>query len=720
MRVKIAFILILGGISALSAKEGMLPLDGVTPAVAGDMKAMGCRFNTADIWKPGQKSMAMAVVNLGGGSGSFVSADGLIITNHHVAFGAVQSLSTPEHNYLRDGFLAGDRDREIPAPGYSVRVMTGFENVTPRFRPAQRPGLDPEKSYRLVERISKGLVAEGEKVPGNECVVARFYGGREYYLVTYFKIRDMRVVYVPARSIGEYGGEIDNWMWPRHTGDFSFLRAYVGANGRPADFAPGNVPFRPLHYFPIARTALRPGDFTMILGYPGTTKRWHTAAEIGNEVQANYPERIALLAQYIELLEKASSRGEGVKIKNAGVLKGLYNSIKNNRGQLAGLQKYAVYELKRAREKELTAWIAASPELQKKYGRLLGDVERLAAAEREIGALATISGWMTRGCRLLDWALTLNKWAGEKAKKDLQREPGYMERDIAVKKERLPVSQRNLDLATDKAVFAFFLNKLLAADRSGHFKKLRQEVERSAGRDRDERIGAFVDALYAATRLAELEFKLKMFAADARTLAAANDPFLALAARIQPEFDAFNRSRNVIAGRWLQLKPLYIEAMMRLRPAEFHYPDANSTLRFNYGRVEGYRPRDTVIYAPFTTLGGVLAKNSGEPPFALDAKFVAAAQGQGRRLYSDPELGDVPVNFLTSNDSTGGNSGSPVLNADGELAGVLFDGNYESLSSDFLYQPGITRSIHVDIRYVLFVADQVDRAGVVLRELGAE
>jgi hypothetical protein len=719
MRVKITVIFILTVFSSLGAKEGMLPLDGITPAVAADMKAMGCRFEPAAIWRPGEKCLAMAVANLGA-TGSFVSADGLIITNHHVAFGAVQSLSSPEHNYIRDGFLAGGRDREIPAPGYSVRVMTGFTNVTPRFRKALRPGRDPEKCYRLVEKISRDLIAAGEKIPGTECTVARFDGGREYYLVTYFKIRDLRVVYVPARSIGEYGGEIDNWMWPRHTGDFSFLRAYVGPDGRPADYSPDNVPFRPLHHFPIARTPLRPGDFTLILGYPGTTKRWHTAAEIANEVQANLPERIELLAQYIELLEKASARDEGVKIKNAGILKGLNNSIKNSRGLLAGLQKDGIHELKLSREKELSAWIAASPGRQKKYGRLLAAIERLAATEREIGSLTTISGWMTRGCRFLDWALTLNKWGREKTKKDPAREPGYTERDIAFKKVRLPVSQHNLDLATDKAVFVFFLNKLLAADRSGYFKKLHREVEKSAGRDREEKIQAFVDALYGSTRLGDLEFKLKMFAADARTMAAANDPFLILAARIQPDFDAFFRSRNAIAGRWLQLKPLYIGAMTQLRPDDLHYPDANSTLRFNYGRVEGYAPRDAVSYAPFTTLAGVLAKNSGVPPFDLDAKFIAAAQGQGRRSHADPILGDVPVNFLTSNDSTGGNSGSPVLNADGELVGVLFDGNYESLGSDFLYQPAITRSIHVDIRYVLFVADCVDRAVDVLQELAAE
>lgn len=719
MRTKIIFILILFSALALTAKEGMFRLDGITAGLTADMKAMGCQFDPADIWQPGTKCLAMAVVRLGGGSGAFVSADGLIITNHHVAFGAVQSLSSPQHNYIRDGFLASERSEEIPAPGYNVRIMSGFENVTFRFRSALRPALHPQKRLRLIEKISQELIRGGEKIPGNECAVARFYSGREFYLVTYFKIRDMRVVYVPARSIGAFGGEIDNWMWPRHSGDFSFLRAYVGKDGRPADWAKDNVPYRPLHHFPVAETGLRSGDFTMIMGYPGTSKRWYTAAEIGTQVQTNYPERIAILAEYIELLEKVSAADEAVKIKNAGILQGLNNSIKNNRGLLAGLQRNQVHEFKLAKEKQLAAFIAAKPALQKKFGGLLGDIERLTAAEREIMSLNTIYSWLSRGCRLLNWALTLNKWSHEKTKKDLHRERGFMERDITAKKERMPVSQRNLDLATDKAVLSFFLDKLLAADTAGAFKSLAKEIQHAAGKGRGEKIAAFVDALYTNTRLADLDFKLKMFAADARTLAAAQDAFITLAGKIQPEIDAFNRRKNSIEGSWLRLKPLYIEAMMGLHPQALYYADANSTLRFSYGRVEGYTPRDAVRYAPFSTLSGMLAKNSGEFPFDLDAKMVTAINGPGRARYNDPVLGDVPVNFLTSNDSTGGNSGSPVLNGRGELVGVLFDGNYEALDSDFYYQPDLSRSIHVDIRYVLFVADQVNQAVNVLAELGA-
>ncbi|MCX6558753.1 MAG: S46 family peptidase [Candidatus Aminicenantes bacterium] len=717
MKSKIIFLSIIFAIWPLAAKEGMHKVDGVTPAIAKDMKGCGFELDPASIWDIGKKSLAMAVVNLGGGTGSFVSADGLIITNHHVAFGAVQSLSSPEHNYIRDGFLARSRAEEIPAPGYNVRIMTGFVDATPQFQAIFRPGLDPKKRSRLIDKISKRLVRQGESTPGNECLVAQFYGGREFYLVTYLKIKDMRVVYVPARSVGEYGGEIDNWTWPRHTGDFSFLRAYVGRDNRPAEFAKDNVPYHPLHYFPIARQNLKAGDFTMIMGFPGTTKRWTSAAEVGNETEANYPQRIALLEQYIALLEKASAADEAVKIKNAGNLKGLYNSIKNYRGMLEGLRKNAVHETKLATEKQLAAFIASRPDLRKKYGRLLADISALAAEERQSNSLQTVYGWMTRGCRLFDWALTIDKWSREKAKKDLERETGYMERDIAAKKERLPVSQRNLDLGTDQAVFAFFLKKLLQADSANSFKTLRQEVEKSPGSGLDEQIAAFVNALYRHTRLADYDFKMSLFAADRKALTGTADAFIALADKIRPNIDAFTNRRNILTSRWQGLKPLYIEAMMQMRPADLFYPDANSTLRFNYGRVEGYSPRDAVSYAPFTTLAGVLEKNSGEFPFNLDAKFVAAAMNADHGAYVAPELNDVPVNFLTSNDSTGGNSGSPVLNSRGELVGVLFDGNYESLSSDFFYRPDITRSIHVDIRYVLFVADKVNQAGNVLEEL---
>jgi hypothetical protein len=720
MKTKLIFILIAFSALALTAKEGMHRVDGITPAIAKDMQAYGFELDPASIWAPGKKCLAMAVVNLGGGTGSFVSADGLIITNHHVAFGAVQSLSSPERNYIRDGFLARSRAEEIPAPGYNVRIMTGFKNVTPLFQPAFRAGLDPQKRSRLIDTIAKRLIRQGESTFGNECSVAQYYGGREFYLVTYLKIKDMRVVYVPARSIGEYGGEIDNWMWPRHTGDFSFLRAYVGRDGRPAEYAEGNVPYHPLHHFPIARQNLKAGDFTMIMGFPGTTKRWYSAAEVGNEIQYNYPERIALLEQYITLLEKTSAAQEAVKIKNAGTLKGLYNSIKNYRGMLEGLQKNAVYRSKLETEKKLAAVIASRPELRKKYGRLLADISSLAAEERSYNSLQTVYAWMNRGCRLFDWALTIEKWGHEKTRKDMDREPGFMERDIAAKKERLPVAQRNLDIETDQALFAFFLNKLLLADPAGSFKILRREIEKNPGKSSNEQISAFVHALYEHTRLADFDFKMKMFAADKKTIAAAEDAFLTLAGRIRPDIDAFERRKDSIASRWLLLKPLYIEAMMQIRPGEIFYPDANSTLRFNYGRVEGYSPRDAVNYAPFTTLAGVLAKDSGEFPFNLDAKVIAAANKKDYAAYVAPELNDVPVNFLTSNDSTGGNSGSPVLNGRGELVGVLFDGNYESLSSDFFYRPAITRSIHVDMRYVLFIADKVNQAGNVLQELNAE
>ncbi len=535
----------------LCAEEGMYLINGLTPQMAAEMRRLGCTLQPGDIWDGQGHGLALAVVNLGA-TGSFVSAQGLIITNHHVAFGAVQRQSTPEHNYIRDGFLADAPEKEIQAPGYTARVMVGFDNVTPRFNPVFKKGLAPRLRQQLQEKISKQLVAEGEKKKGVECDVASFYGGKEFYLVTYFKIRDVRIVYVPPRSIGEYGGEIDNWMWPRHTGDFSFLRAYVGRDGLPADYAKENIPFQPKVYLKIARQPLAEGDFTMIMGFPGRTYRWYCAAAVGNEVNFNYPQRIDLLKGWIALLEKISASSEAVKIKNAGVLKGLYNSFKNNEGMLAGLRRGGLYQQKLEEEKQLQAWLDSRPKWQAQYGKLLTDLSRLQEERRNYLAATSLLSWMRRGSRFLDWALTIHKWSREKNKKDMAREPGYMQRDIEIKKTSMKIAQSSLDIPSDQAVFAYFLKKMLELPETGVSAVLRQGVATAPGQTMEEKTANWVARLYTNSRLGDAPQRLKMLDMESRALRQQRDAFVELAALLQPELDRLNDKGKELAGEALQ------------------------------------------------------------------------------------------------------------------------------------------------------------------------
>ena len=702
----------------LPAEEGMIPIAGMTPAVFQRMQQLGFQLKPEDIWDGKGNGLALAVVNLGA-TGSFVSENGLILTNHHVAFGAVQRQATPEHNYIRDGFLAESPAKEIQAPGYTAKVMTGFENVTARFKEAFREGLSPKQRYEMVQKISRKLVAGGEKERGVECQISDFYGGREFYRITCFRIKDIRIVYVPPRSIGEYGGEIDNWIWPRHTGDFSFLRAYVGRDGFPADFSKDNVPFKPKRFLKIAATPLKEGDFTMIMGYPGHTSRWYCAAAVGNEVLYNYPRRIRLLKEWITVLEQAANTSEAVKIKNSGQLKGLYNSLKNSQGMLESLQRIKLHEKKLQEEKDLSQFINSRTDL-KAYGSLIEGINQYHRELENLTATTSVLQWMIRGSRLLQWAITINKWSIEKIKKDSDREPGYQSRDIETKKIGMRIAQSSLDIPTDKSVFSYFLKQILQLPAAAGMDVLRREISATEGETDDEKIARLADRMYASSRLADTTVRLKMMDMSGKAIAERKDAFIELARKLQKEIDRLNEAGKILSGQALLLDPLYIEAVMRMKKGKITYPDANSTFRFSYGRVEGYSPRDAVEYKPFTTLKGVIEKNSGQYPFNLDSRLVDAYGKEEYSSYIDRSLKDVPVNFITSNDSTGGNSGSPVLNGRGELVGILFDGNYEALSSDFHYDPAITRSIHVDIRYVLFVSDKVSRAFNILKELGLQ
>jgi hypothetical protein len=710
--------LLFGAAAPSRGGEGMWMLSQL-PELAATIKTMGLHLTPQQIWDPKTNSgLASAVPWLGGCSSSFVSPDGLIITNHHCGFGALQMNSTPEHDYITDGFLAADRSRELPYRAGRVVVFKGYEDVTAKVDAALSASMTPEERTRTIERREKELIGACEN-DGLRCRVAEMFGGGKYVLFRQLELRDIRLVYAPPRAIGEYGGEVDNWEWPRHTGDYSFLRAYVGPDGKPAAYSPENVPYHPDRWLKIATKPLEDGDFTFILGYPGRTMRYRVASSIAESVGFYYPQRVKLLDDLIAILEKEGARSKDAQIKLASQLKGLYNTYKNNKGMLGGLTEADLAGQKRAAEAKLTAWIAADPARKARYGDVLPGLDAIVAARATTRDRDLILGWVSnaRYGGLLGAALTIEHWSAEQGKPDLERDLGFQERDERTLHGRLANLQRSLDVPAEKATLSYLLarasqlpagQRIAAVDRA-------LAATRSTG---DAAVATLVDRLFT-TRLADQKTRLAMFDMEHKQLLATGDPMIEFAASLRGDLDAMEATEKRYGGENVTLEPRLIEALAAFRGTPL-YPDANSTLRFTYATVKGYSPRDAVLYLPFTTLHGVIEKNTGVAPFACPQRLLDAAKLGHFGRYEDPNLHDVPACFLTTNDITGGNSGSPIMNGDGELVGLAFDGNYEAIDSDFHFDPALARTIGVDIRYVLWCMDDVDHADWIMKEMGVQ
>jgi len=701
------------------ADEGMWLL-GQIPDLEPALKVMGMQLSPKEIWDPATNTgLASATPWLGGCSSSFVSPDGLIITNHHCAFGAIQMNSTPEHDYITEGFLAANRVEELPYRAGRVTVLKGYEDITQAVTSTLKPGMEPEARARAIDLREKQLVAACEK-DGLRCRVGEMFGGGAYYLLRQLEIRDVRLVYAPPRSIGEYGGEVDNWVWPRHTGDYSFLRAYVGPDGKPADYSTNNVPFKPDRWLTIAKEPMNDGDFAFILGYPGKTMRYRIAAAVADDTAFYYPERIKLLTQLSAILEEESKRGKAVEIKLASQLKGFYNSVKNNTGMLEGLTRSDLAGRKRAEEARLTSWIDADPARRARFGRVLPAMERAQAQKNATRQRDLLLSWMPipRSSSLLAAASIIERWSYERTKPDLERKADYQARDERTLRQRLFNMQRNLDLPSERRVLAYLFDRAAKLPAGQRITAL-DDALAATGKTGDEAIGALLDKLYAGTKLADEKTRLAWFDMDYKALMAAGDTMLHFAAALRADKAAEEQVTQRYEGEMVTLAPRHIEALAAWKNVPL-YPDANSTLRLTYGSVKGYSPRDGVYYKPFTTHHGVVEKETGQEPFASPQRLLAAERSGADGTYGSQQLGDVPACFLTDNDITGGNSGSPVMNGKGELVGLAFDGNYEAIDSDFQFNPALSRTIAVDIRYVLWCMDYVDKAHVLMREIGVE
>jgi hypothetical protein len=711
-RIRFAiFALVLGLALIAGADEGMWMPHQMKDL---NLKAQGLRMNPDDLYKKDGTGLMSAVVNLGGGTGEFVSPEGLVLTNHHVAYGAIQRASSKDNDYINAGFLARTRGEEIPAQGYTVGVLLGYEDVTAQVNAYFKPKMTPRQRYDAYDRAQKELIAAAEKAGKDlRCSLAAMYSGNAYYLTTFKQIRDVRLVYAPPQDLGNFGGETDNWMWPRHTCDFSFLRAYVAPDGTAADYSLTNVPYKPKVWLKVSLDGFQEGDFTFVMGYPGRTYRNYALPELKAD-RENMAKRIKDIQDIIGFYEAAGKNDKEVEIRYAGQVKGLYNGLKNMQGKLEGFEKYDLVAKKAVQEKELLDWINADPARAKKFGAAPAALEAFLARQKAFGARTELLNGVLGGSTILSQAYNIVRIVAEMQKPDKDREQAYQERNLPRIKQGIQLAERGYVFATDKELLNWTLKRLKSAH-PDEAKWPASLKELAAGTEAE--IAARVDAMYAKTALGDPAKRLELLGLKPAQLAAVDDPFLKIAAGMEQELKGVREESKSMGREGADLKMAYEAAILEMKKGTYP-PDANGTIRFTYGPVMGYQPRDAVMYLPQTTVKGVVEKDTGVFPFKVPAKVKDLWKAKDFGPYMDARLKDVPACFLNTTNVTGGNSGSPTFNAKGEQVGIIFDMTYESVIGDYYIIPELQRSISVDVRYVLWITDKFSGATHIIKEMG--
>lgn len=682
----------LKGVPAL-ADEGMW-VPALIQSRIKDMKAKGFKLTAEDIYSINRSSLKDAVLLFGSGcTGEVISDEGLFLTNHHCGYYFIGSHSSVEHDYLTNGFWAMNRSEELPNPGLTVSFLIRMEDVTDRALKGVGDEMPQAERDSMVKANAAGVIAKATAGTHYEAAVEPFYYGNQYFLFVYEKFRDVRLVAAPPSAIGKFGGDTDNWMWPRHTGDFSMFRIYADKNNNPADYSKDNVPYRPRRSFTISTAGLKKGDFTMVYGNPGRTMQYVVSDAIDYAVNCGNPAKIKMRTMRLEIMNAEQAKDPATRIAYAAKNARVSNQWKKWQGESKGLARLGTLDKKRAFEAQFTAWAADKP--------LYRDVlPKLRALYAELAPYAFARDYYQEAYQAIEMTQFAQNAAKGIFKPDAEKAGDGFFKNYS----------QTIDRLSTQTVLGEYVKNVPAEWTPAYFL---EAVQKAGGIDR------YVDELFEQSNFSTIEKYKALASADSATKAAAlqNDPALLLA-------EAFNTFYNTkVDGTYKRLNTeintlyrLYMKGLMEMQPDRTFFPDANLTLRVAYGTVEGYSPVDAVYYEPFSTIDGIMEKDN---PDIYDYNIPQRL----RDLYRTKEYGrwnvdgSVPVCFLATNHTTGGNSGSPVLNGRGQLVGINFDRTWESTMSDYEFDVVKCRNIIVDIRYVLFVIDRIGNAGYLLDEM---
>lgn len=688
------------------ADEGMWMLGNLNKETRKTMKELGLELSAKELYHPGKASLKDAVVSFGGFcSGVVVSEDGLVLTNHHCGFSCIQQHSSVEHDYLKDGFVARTRAEELPNPELYVRFLLRQENVTRRVLKGVTPDMDEATRTAMTDSIVALVEAEVSRKDSTLTgVVDAYYGGNEFWLSVYRDYTDVRLVFAPPSSIGKFGWDTDNWEWPRHTGDFSVFRIYADKNNRPADYSPDNVPYHPQYVASISLEGYSEGDFCMTLGYPGSTERYLSSFGIEEIMNNSNQAQIDVRGIKQAIWKREMDRYDSIRIKYASKYDESSNYWKNSIGVNRAIRKLHVLDKKRQMEEELRRWIRETPAEREHLLHLFTDLELNYKDRRETNhALAYFMEAFLNGPELVQLALSILNFDFEG------------ERETVVANLKAIIEQyANLDLNIDKEVFVAMLKEYRNRVDADYLPALYQEIDTLYGGD----ARVYVDGLYARSELVTPR-GLQRFLEQDTTFQLYNDPAINLSVDLLMkgfEMNLLMQQANEGIDRG---ERLLNAAVRRMYDARNFYPDANSTLRLSFGTVRGYEPFDGAHYNYYTTTQGILEKvraHAGDVDFAVQPELLSLLASGDFGPYADRD-GRMKVCFISDNDITGGNSGSAMFNARGELLGLAFDGNWEAMSSDILFEPKMQRCIGVDIRYILFIMEKYGKASHLVEEM---